>query len=398
MICPGQERKTAQQHRVAGQPTAFQARFLHHRRRALLRQLCSLITLSITATNTTATNTDSNFRPNSTSNKSASLHHIHRVVICVVIAAMIVGCRRDTNSTVPDFWYSETIGNVNALTFVHGTSSIVTGDSTGRILYWSIDNQGKGRLRCDDTGFQDAYGVRSVAAAPSGREVVAGDDGGRVWIVSLLDRGRHRIIAEHFGPVWAVAYSDDGTRIISAGAGVILTDATSGSRLASFTKDGLIFNAVAFVNGSDVVWVAASDEYLECLSAKDLTPISHAPLNVRSARAIAYSAALKAVVVSSNSPAGRGANGVAVRVDEAAQVTTLPIPWQCVGIVAADRDLVACAMADGTATVIDARRGEAIWNRHGDFSEIMSVAISADQRSRVAIGDTHRVRVFEINH
>jgi len=52
---------------------------------------------------------------------------------------------------------------------------------------------------------------------------------------------------------------------------------------------------------------------------------------------------------------------------------------------------------DNTVEAVNVRTGEVLWGKsHDDFEEIMSVSISKGGQQLVAIGDTHRLRVFSL--
>jgi WD40 repeat protein len=134
--------------------------------------------------------------------------------------------------------------------------------------------------------------VQAVAWAPAGDQVAIGTAGGQVWLWEPAANGLQganggRLLTEHEGPVWAIAFSPDGRLLASASTDetVRIAEIATGDILASLGNHGGAVYGVAFApdglqlasgarDGGVRLWNTTSWEELDRLAGHTATVFS----------------------------------------------------------------------------------------------------------------------------
>lgn len=111
---------------------------------------------------------------------------------------------------------------VESISLSRDGRKLVTGDSSGQVVVWPIDADGKidednpiRRLQLGQLGTR----LHVVAISPAGNEIAAaGDDGDiSVWSLTAAAEQPPRVLKGHEKSVKALKFSDDGQRLVSGG-------------------------------------------------------------------------------------------------------------------------------------------------------------------------------------
>jgi WD40 repeat protein len=322
----------------------------------------------------------------------------------------------------------EHAGVVETLAFNHDGSRLVTGSRDGTTQIWDVSNHDeRGYLQVDSP-------VRAIAVARHG-ELAAGRDDSRVTVAR---EGVPTVLFEHLGTVRAVAYSPDGSRLVTASDDGNVFVWASGKRLLRLVHDKPV-RSIAISTSGEVVFTACEDGRVRSWSMRDGTRIGEwthtvalsavapsptgdllvaldddgqvvvwrgaAQLDRRkrtesAARALAFSHDGRRLVVS-------GATDAQIFAVGPGAIATSPLvaldgALQDVRVVAftTDDSRVITGGGDGLAKMWDAAKGKLLGIRNAHGTEINSLATSADGKTLWAgseRGDQGFVRAWDIH-
>ncbi|MGE5185130.1 MAG: protein kinase domain-containing protein [Acidobacteriota bacterium] len=131
-----------------------------------------------------------------------------------------------------------------------GSERLVTGSRDGRSTIW--------KARPDEARHDLHSPVNAIAVAPDGT-VAAGREDSRVTLVR--PDGRETTLRGHMGRVFAVAFTPDGSKLVTAGAdaAAIVWDVATGAKLAELAGHSESIHALAISPSGLLVATAAGD-------------------------------------------------------------------------------------------------------------------------------------------
>jgi WD40 repeat protein len=109
-------------------------------------------------------------------------------------------------------------GGVHQVAFSNDGKSVLTGSYDGRVLLWDATTCAlKNELALDS--FKDPFKLSAVALSPDGKKALLGSEKGTIclWYTALNENLKIMLSKGHHGRVYAVAFSPDGRRFVTAG-------------------------------------------------------------------------------------------------------------------------------------------------------------------------------------
>lgn len=105
----------------------------------------------------------------------------------------------------------------NSIAFIPGSQTkVVAGYSNGSLILWAVDGDEPQPLLESRTSC--GCGITTLAVSPDGELIAAGgDSSGKIWIVATDDWTTLREISGHLRAVLSLAFSSDGTFLVSGG-------------------------------------------------------------------------------------------------------------------------------------------------------------------------------------
>ena len=83
------------------------------------------------------------------------------------------------------------------------------------VVFERLNAQDVSKFKCLKTLKGHSYSVLSVAYSPDGTKIISGSDDATIKIWEANTGQCLKTLKGHIEPVWSVAYSPDGTKIIS---------------------------------------------------------------------------------------------------------------------------------------------------------------------------------------
>jgi WD40 repeat protein len=262
---------------------------------------------------------------------------------------------------------------------------LAAGDDDGMVQIWDAVT---GQTRQTLTGHTG--GVQSVAIAPDGTWLATAGDDGRVRICDAVTGNTLRTLTGHTGPVQSVAIAPDGSWLAIAGRKVRICDATTGwtrqtltGRVSSvaIAPDGTWFAATGSFNGTMWILDSATGQTRQTLTG--------------------HTGGVQSVAIAPDGTwlATAGDDGTARIWDPATGQTRQTLtghtgPVQSVAI-APDGTWLATTGHDGTARIWDAATGQIRQTLTGHTGPVQSVAIAPDGTWLATTGFDGTVRIWD---
>jgi WD40 repeat protein len=235
--------------------------------------------------------------------------------------------------------------------------------------------------------------VRAVAYSPDGSRIVSGSDDNTLKIWDASSGKELATFSGHTDSVWEVAYSPDGSRIVSGSSDKTLKiwDASSGEELATFSGHTDSVLAVAYSSDGSRIVSGSWDKTLkiwDASSGKELATLSG---HTDSVYAVSYSPDGSRIV--------SGSRDNTLKIWDASsgkELATLSGHTDFVWSVAysPDGSRIVSGSWDKTLKIWDASSGQELATFSGHTNAVYGVAYSPDG-SRIVSGSYNRLKIWD---
>ena len=289
--------------------------------------------------------------------------------------------------------------SVSSVAFSPDGSRIVSGSHDNTLKVWDAAS---GAELATLTGHWSW--VRAVAFSPDGRRIVSGSGDKTLKVWDAATGVELATLTGHTDWVQAVAFSPDGSRIVSA-AGLRrplgeepgdttlkVWDAASGAELATFTGHTSQVNAVAYSPDGSRIVSGSDDKTIKVWDAVGGAELATLAGHTGFVQSVAYSPDGSRIV--------SGSTDKTVKVWDAAggaELATLSGHAELVWAVAFSLDgrRIVSGSADHTLKVWDAVSGAELATLSGDTNWVTAVAFSLDGRRIVSGSADHTLKVWD---
>lgn len=173
---------------------------------------------------------------------------------------------RASSASAPDVFsaptrvYSHPVP-VQALAFSPDGAILATGDASGMLRLWPLGSE-----EMVTTLEAQRRGVRALVYHPDGSSLASGGGDGLVHVFNARDlRLMAWLDTRHRGPISGLAFSGDGTRIVSASqdASILVRDVVTGQKLTTYFGHSSDVTAIVTAPESDCAVSGGADRSLQ---------------------------------------------------------------------------------------------------------------------------------------
>lgn len=264
---------------------------------------------------------------------------------------------------------------IESLAFRPDGKQLVSGAADGAITVWNLETQ---LAEAIEESIEQPAGFAALSADGK-RLATAGISSGRPAIIVFdleAKKATHTLLG-HEGPIRSLAFSPDGTRIVSGSAdkSARIWDLNDSKfpELVRFNGHGGEVTAVAFNSNATQVLSGSADKTLKLWNAADAAEIKAFAGHAAAIVGVAFDNSNQPVSASADKTirtwnAGNG---------QQARAISDPQPLSSIAI-SQDRTRIAVAGADKAVRVYQLNNGQKISAMEGHTSPVTSVAFSAD--------------------